>query len=63
VDGQKRLDPWSEWQREIPLALQASALVLVFLSPNIGRPGYVQREFKLAVDALQEIPEGMIHTQ
>ncbi|ETX08622.1 MAG: hypothetical protein ETSY2_04275 [Candidatus Entotheonella gemina] len=64
-------EPWMDkrdliagqrWQREIPQALKDSALVLICLSKHIGRPGYVQREFKLALDALQEIPEEMIHT-
>jgi hypothetical protein len=58
----RALIPGQRWQWEIPRALKASALVLVCLSKNIGRPGYVQREFKLAVDALQEIPDEMIHT-
>jgi hypothetical protein len=56
------LIPGQRWQREIPRALKASALVLICLSHNIGGPGYLQREFKLALDALQEIPEDMIHT-
>ncbi|PON13818.1 hypothetical protein C2W62_32345 [Candidatus Entotheonella serta] len=56
------LIPGQNWQREIPLVLKSSALVLVCLSQNIGRPGYLQREFKLAVDALQEVPEEMIYT-
>ncbi len=58
----KDLIPGQRWQQEIPRALKASALVLVCLSQNIGRPGYVQREFKLTLDVLQEIPEEMIHT-
>jgi len=31
----KDLIPGQNWQREIPLALKASALVLIFLSRNI----------------------------
>jgi hypothetical protein len=58
----KDLIPSQHWRREIPRVLKASALVLVCLSQKIGRPGYVQREFKLAVDVLQDIPEDMIHT-
>ena len=58
----KDLIPGQNWEREIPRALKSAALVLICLSQNIGRRGYVQREFKLAVDALQEIPEEMIHT-
>ena len=56
------LIPGQRWQREIPRALKASALMLICLSHNIGGPGYLQREFNLALDALQEIPEDMIHT-
>lgn len=58
----KDLIPGQNWQREIPLVLRSSALVLVCLSKNVGRPGYVQREFKLVVDTLQEVPEEIIHT-
>jgi formylglycine-generating enzyme required for sulfatase activity len=37
--------------------------VLVFLSQHsVAKRGYVQREFKLALNALEEIPEGVIHT-
>ena len=58
----KDLIPGQRWQQEIPRALRASSLVLVCLSNHVGRPGYVQREFKLTLDALQEIPDEMIHT-
>ncbi len=52
-----------KWALEIPKALQASSLVLVCLSQtSVTKIGYVQREFKLALDTLQEMPEGMIHT-
>jgi formylglycine-generating enzyme required for sulfatase activity len=56
------LIPGQNWQREIPRALQSSALVLVCLSQNSAGRGYRQREFKLAIDALQEMPEDMIRT-
>ncbi len=58
----KDLLPGQDWKREIPLMLKSSAIVLICLSQNTERPGYVQREFKLALDALQEMPAGMIHT-
>ena len=52
-----------EWEREIPRQLRASEFVLVFLSQNsIAKRGYIQREFKLALDTLEEIPGGRIHT-
>jgi hypothetical protein len=55
--------PGQDWTREIPRALQASDFILVFFSrTSVAKHGYVQREMKLALDALQEIPEGAIHT-
>jgi hypothetical protein len=69
IDG---FEPWldeedllsgQEWAREIPRALQTSDFILIFLSRNsVAKRGYVQREMKLALDALQELPEGTIHT-
>ena len=57
------LIPGQRWRLEIPRALRASDFVLVFLSQNSAeKRGYVQREFKLALDTLEEIPEGVIHT-
>jgi formylglycine-generating enzyme required for sulfatase activity len=55
--------PGQDWAREIPRALKASEFILIFLSLNsVAKRGYVQREMKLALDALQEMPEGTIHT-
>jgi formylglycine-generating enzyme required for sulfatase activity len=55
--------PGQDWTREIPRALQKSDFILVFFSRNsVAKRGYVQREMKLALDALQELPEGTIHT-
>ena len=69
IDG---LEPWldeedllpgQDWTREIPRALQKSDFILVFFSHlSVAKRGYVQREMKLALDALQELPEGTIHT-
>jgi hypothetical protein len=51
------------WRQEIPKALRASDFILIFLSQtSIRKIGYVQNEFKLAIDAWKQIPEGMIHT-
>src|SRR5215831_8411146 len=56
--------PGQRWQEEIPRALRTSDFILIFFSRNAvaQRKRYVQREFKLALDTLQEIPNGMIHT-
>jgi hypothetical protein len=55
--------PGQNWTREIPRALQTSDFILIFFSRNsVAKRGYVQREMKLALDALQELPEGTIHT-
>jgi hypothetical protein len=55
--------PGQRWQQEIPNALRASDFILIFFSRNsVLKQGYVQREFKLALDTLQEMPESMIHT-
>src|SRR5262245_52237205 len=55
--------PGQNWTREIPRALQASDFILIFFSRlSVAKRGYVQREMKLALDALQELPEGTIHT-
>ena len=58
---EKNLLPGQNWEYEIPRALRASAAVIVFLSrTSVSKRGYVQREFRLAFDALQEIPQGQI---
>jgi formylglycine-generating enzyme required for sulfatase activity len=55
--------PGQDWTREIPRALHTSDFILIFLSrTSVAKRGYVQREMKLALDALQELPEGTIHT-
>lgn len=55
--------PGQDWDREIRNALRASDFVLVFLSRNsVAKRGYVQREFKLALGTLEEVPDGAIHT-
>jgi formylglycine-generating enzyme required for sulfatase activity len=55
--------PGQDWDYEIKRALKASDFILIFLSRNsVAKRGYVQREMKLALDALQEVPEGAIHT-
>jgi hypothetical protein len=52
-----------QWEQEIPVALQASDFILIFFSQNsIRKIGYVQNEFKLALEAWRQTPEGMIRT-
>jgi formylglycine-generating enzyme required for sulfatase activity len=69
IDG---FEPWldeedllsgQDWTREIPRTLRTSDFILIFFSRlSVAKRGYVQREMKLALDTLQEIPEGTIHT-
>ena len=60
---EEELLPGQEWAREILRALQTSDFILIFLSRiSVAKRGYVQREMKLALDAWQELPEGVIHT-
>src|SRR5215475_3379443 len=55
--------PGQDWDYEIKRALKASDFILIFLSRiSVAKRGYVQREMKQALDALQELPEGTIHT-
>ena len=55
--------PGQRWDREIRNALRASDFILVFFSRHsIAKRGFIQREFKLALDILAEIPEEAIFT-
>jgi TIR domain len=55
--------PGQRWQQEIPLAIRNSDFILIFFSKNsITKRGYIQREFRLALDTLEEIPPDAIHT-
>jgi formylglycine-generating enzyme required for sulfatase activity len=55
--------PGQLWRQEIPKVLRSSDFILIFLSQtSIRKIGYVQNEFKLAIDSWKQIPEGMIHT-
>lgn len=57
----KDLLPGQAWAREIPKALKKSDFVLIFFSTtSVAKRGFVQKEFKLALDVLDEIPEGQI---
>jgi hypothetical protein len=49
------------WRVVIPQKLRAADLVLVFLSKiSVTKKGYVQREFKLALDVIQELPDDSV---
>lgn len=51
--------PGQIWMDEIPKAIKSSDFVLVFLSnSSTSKRGYVQKEFKIVLDVLDEIPEG-----
>jgi len=60
---EEELLPGQDWAYEIPRALKASEFILVFFSRiSVAKRGYVQREMKMALDALQEMPIGEIFT-
>ena len=53
--------PGQKWDGEIRRALKHSRFIIIFFSKfSVSKRGYVQREFKLALDALEEIPEDQI---
>lgn len=55
--------PGQLWEHEIRNQLRKSEFVLIFLSEiSVNKIGFVQNEFKLALNALENIPEGTIHT-
>ena len=55
--------PGQNWNYEIEQALENSDFVMVFLSTrSVKKIGYVQREFKRALEHSEEMPEGFIHT-
>jgi hypothetical protein len=57
----KDLLPGQFWREEIPKAIKASDFVLVFLSKvSVSKKGFVQKEFKLALEVLDEMPESRI---
>jgi len=55
--------PGQNWNFEIEQALENSDFVIVFLSTrSVKKIGYVQREFKRALEHSEYMPEGFIHT-
>jgi hypothetical protein len=60
---QESLLAGQDWEQEIRRAIKSSSAVLMCLSSNwVGEPGYVQKELKLALEVMKEMPEGRIHT-
>lgn len=54
--------PGQIWDEEIRRIIRNSDFTIVFLSnASVSKRGYVQKEFKLALDVLQEMPEGQIY--
>ncbi|MBI2371095.1 MAG: toll/interleukin-1 receptor domain-containing protein [Deltaproteobacteria bacterium] len=54
--------PGQWWEQEIRKALKGSEFVIIFLSTaSVAKRGYVQKEFKLALDVLNEMPVGTIY--
>jgi hypothetical protein len=54
--------PGQRWRVEMPNAIRASDYILICLSKNsVAKRGYVQNEFKLALDVLRDIPDGTIY--
>ena len=59
---EEELLPEQNWRDEIPKALKNSDLFLACLSStSISKRGYIQREFKMAMEMLAELPEGTIY--
>ena len=55
--------PGQAWADEIRRTVRNSDFILLFFSKDsVVKQGFVQREFKLALDTLQDIPPGTIHT-
>jgi hypothetical protein len=53
--------PGQRWQQEIPRAIRNSDFILIFFSKNsVAKRGYIQREFRLALDTLEEMPPDAI---
>lgn len=57
----KNLLPGQDWNLEIRKAIERSRyFIALFSSTSVGKRGYVQKEFKRALDVLDEFPEGEI---
>lgn len=66
-----RIEPWldkedimpgQDWSSEIIKSIKKSDFFIpLFSSISVAKRGFVQREFKLAIDTIQEIPPGQIY--
>ncbi len=57
------LRPGEHWRQVILRVLRECDFVIVFLSQNsVSKRSFVQQEFKLTLEVMQEFPEGTIHT-
>ena len=58
----KNLIPGQIWQNEIPKVIKASDIFVACLSSkSANKRGYFQREFRIALDTLGEMPSGTIY--
>ena len=58
----KNLIPGQNWREEIPKAIRKSQLFIACVSSRFeSKQGYVQKEFRLALDAYAEKPPGSIY--
>ena len=67
---QKGFKPWLDkedllpgqaWDKEIPKAIKSSDFIMIFFSEtSVSKRGYVQKEFNLALNVLNEMPQGKI---
>lgn len=58
----KCLLPGQDWQHEIAKAIKHSTYFLALVSKrSLGKRGYVQKEMKLALEVLAQIPKGDIY--
>ncbi len=58
----KDLIPGQNWREEIPKAIRQSDIFIACLSPqSVSKQGYVQREFRLALNEYAEKPPGTIY--
>jgi hypothetical protein len=61
IDKQNLL-PGQKWDDEIRKAVKHSEFFMMLLSEiAVKKQGYIQKEFKLAMDVLEEMPEGKIY--
>ena len=61
LDEEKIL-PGQDWNLEIQKAIHDAEIIIVCLSKeSVAKEGYVQREFRIALDLAQEKPEGTIY--